>query len=458
MHSDKEPIIAKASAAGRGGIGVVRISGSTQALAVLARELFAGRQLPERHASLLAVRDALGRLIDRAIVIRFAAPRSYTGEEVIEIQAHGGSAVQQLIVDRCLELGRGISLRQAEPGEFSQRAFLNGRMDLVQAEAVADLIEASSASAARAAARSMQGEFSRRVKAVNDELVELRAYIEATMDFPEEEIDFIENGYVNERVEKIAGMLDGLNRSAMRGKVLRDGLTVVLVGSPNVGKSSLMNALAGDEVAIVTDVAGTTRDRIAYNITLDGLSVNLIDTAGVRLTQDPVEQIGIQRTLEAVEGADVVLHLRSVESADTEIEQQALALIRPRLREGVQFIDVLNKIDLLPHPDDGAPDGIRLSVKTGSGMETLIERLKNLAAQTDDGAGEFLARSRHLDCLARAREHIRTIQQAPVGTAIGLDIAAEELRIAGLALGEIIGQTLPDDLLGMIFSRFCIGK
>lgn len=458
MVSAKDPIIARSSAPGRGGIGVVRISGSKEQVNSISQILFPNKELKARYAHLLPVKDVNEALIDRAIVIRFAAPASYTGEDVLEIQAHGGPALQQMILERCLQAGKNVGLRTAQPGEFTQRAFLNNRMDLAQAEAVADLIEANSSAAVRAAARSLQGEFSKRIQVINNDLLELRAYIEATIDFPEEEIDFIENGHVNERVAAIAENLASLQSAAMRGKVLREGLTVVLTGAPNVGKSSLMNTLACEDVAIVTDVAGTTRDRIAHTIHLDGLAVNLIDTAGVRVTDDPVEKIGIERTLHSVETADIVLLLKSADQLDSAEEQEALSLILPRLREGVQFIHIFNKIDLgepeLPQQDDC----ICISAKTGEGIDELISRLKSIAGNTESEEGDFLARARHLDCLARASEHLQLISGNVVGITVGLDIAAEELRLAGNALGEIIGETTSDDLLGMIFSKFCIGK
>ena len=321
MVSDKDPIVARSSAPGRGGIGVVRISGTSKQVNLISQILFPQKELKPRYAHLLSINDTDGHLIDRAIVIRFFGPSSYTGEDVLEIQAHGGPALQQVILERCLQAGREVGLRTAEPGEFTKRAFLNNRMDLAQAEAVADLIEANSSAAVRAAARSLQGEFSKRIHDINTDLLELRAYIEATIDFPEEEIDFIESGHVNERVAAIAQKLVQLQNAAMRGKVLREGLTVVLAGAPNVGKSSLMNALACDDVAIVTNIAGTTRDRITHTIHLDGLAVNLIDTAGVRHTDNEVERIGIERTLQSVETADIVLLLRSADQAESREEE-----------------------------------------------------------------------------------------------------------------------------------------
>lgn len=455
MVSDKDPIVARSSAPGRGGIGVVRISGTKEQVNIILQILFPQKELKPRYAHLLSFKDSDGHLIDRAIVIRYFGPASYTGEDVLEIQAHGGPALQQVILERCLQAGREIGLRTAEPGEFTKRAFLNNRMDLAQAEAVADLIEANSSAAVRAAARSLQGEFSKRIHEINADLLELRAYIEATIDFPEEEIDFIESGHVNERVTTISQKLMQLQNAAMRGKVLREGLTVVLAGAPNVGKSSLMNALACDDVAIVTDIAGTTRDRITHTIHLDGLAVNLIDTAGVRHTDNEVERIGIERTLQSVENADIVLLLRSADQTESR-EEEALSLILPRLREGVEFLNVFNKIDLAT--EKAPKDAIGISAKTGEGVENLVSRLKTIAGESESEEGDFLARARHLDCLARACEHLHVLADNAVGRTVGLDIAAEELRLAGNALGEIVGETTPDNLLGMIFSKFCIGK
>lgn len=458
MLSEKDPIIARSSAPGRGGIGVVRISGSNEHVNYISHVLFPEKILVPRYAHLLPVKDIDGNLIDNAIIIHFQSPGSYTGEDVLEIQAHGGPALQQMILERCLQAGKKVGLRLAEPGEFTKRAYLNNRMDLAQAEAVADLIEANSSAAVRAAARSLQGEFSKRIQHINADLLELRAYIEATIDFPEEEIDFIESGHVNERVNAILEKLVKLKNAAMRGKVLREGLTVVLAGAPNVGKSSLMNALACEDVAIVTDVAGTTRDRISHTIHLDGLAVNLIDTAGIRKTDDKVEQIGIERTLQSVENADIVLLLKSADQHESAAEAEALALILPRLREGVEFLHIFNKIDLLPSEHLIQSSNICLSAKTGQGVDELIGRLKTIAGENESDEGDFLARTRHLDCLARAADHLKIISGNAVGRSVGLDIAAEELRLAGNALGEIVGETTSDNLLGMIFSKFCIGK
>lgn len=458
MLSEKDPIIARSSAPGRGGIGVVRISGSNEHVSYISHVLFPEKTLVPRYAHLLPVKDIDGNLIDNAIIIHFQSPGSYTGEDVLEIQAHGGPALQQMILERCLQAGKKVGLRLAEPGEFTKRAYLNNRMDLAQAEAVADLIEANSSAAVRAAARSLQGEFSKRIQHINADLLELRAYIEATIDFPEEEIDFIESGHVNERVNAILEKLVKLQNAAMRGKVLREGLTVVLAGAPNVGKSSLMNALACEDVAIVTDVAGTTRDRISHTIHLDGLAVNLIDTAGIRKTDDKVEQIGIERTLQSVENADIVLLLKSADQHESAAEAEALALILPRLREGVEFLHIFNKIDLLPSEHLIQSSNICLSAKTGQGVDELIGRLKTIAGENESDEGDFLARTRHLDCLARAADHLKIISGNAVGRSVGLDIAAEELRLAGNALGEIVGETTSDNLLGMIFSKFCIGK
>ncbi|MBQ9239853.1 MAG: tRNA uridine-5-carboxymethylaminomethyl(34) synthesis GTPase MnmE [Duodenibacillus sp.] len=454
MTKKNEPIIAQASSSGKGGIGVVRISGESRDIDAIERSIHAGDLLEARRATLKRLTDQSGNLIDRVILIRFQAPASYTGEDVLEIQAHGGPAVQRMIIDRCLDVGGRVGLRMARPGEFTERAFLNGKIDLAQAEAIADLIEATSEQAARAAARSMQGDFSNRVKTLNSSAVELRAQIEATLDFPEEEIEFIENARVLDGIKALLNALDQVIEAATRGKVLRDGLSVVLSGAPNVGKSSLMNALAGDNVAIVTDIAGTTRDRIEYEINLDGLPVTLIDTAGLRKTEDPIEKIGIERTLEAIERADVVVRMTEAGSGEA-MEDLAYRMAKTRFRDGVVILDVINKADI--RKPTAIPEGaFVISAKTHEGIDALCERLKSIAGVAEGAEGEFMARSRHLSCLGRAREHASRALEGL--SAMPLEVVAEELRLTGGALGEIVGETLPDDLLGIIFSKFCIGK
>ena len=450
-----DPIVARASSAGKGGIGVVRISGAASDIDAIEKALHARELLAERRATLRSIRDGKGELIDRVIFIRFRAPASYTGEDVLEIQAHGGPAVQGLIIGRCLEVGQSAGLRLARPGEFTERAFLNNKIDLTQAEAIADLIEATSEKSARAAARSMKGEFSERVNSLNSSVIEFRAQIEAILDFPEEEIDFLENAGIRKGISKLIEDIASVQKAATRGKVLRDGLSVVLAGAPNVGKSSLMNALAGDSVAIVTDIAGTTRDRIEYEISLDGLPVKLIDTAGLRETEDPIERIGIDRTLEAIERADVVLRLTEAADPSALASDVAYRMASRHLRAGVVILDVINKADLA-RPEHSGKDTYVISAITREGIDALCEKLKSIAGVADGNEGEFMARSRHLACLARSKEHARNALNGLDG--MPLEVVAEELRLCSHALGEIVGQTLADDLLGMIFSKFCIGK
>jgi tRNA modification GTPase len=363
--------------------------------------------------------------------------------------------VQSLIIERCLEAGRAVGLRLARPGEFTERAFLNNKIDLAQAEAIADLIEATSEKSARAAARSMKGEFSERVNNLNSSVIEFRAQVEAILDSPEEEIDFLENARIREGISKLNEDIASVQKAATRGKVLRDGLSVVLAGAPNVGKSSLMNALAGDNVAIVTDIAGTTRDRIEYEISLDGLPVKLIDTAGLRETEDPIEKIGIDRTLEAIERADVVLRLTEAADPSALASDVAYRMASRHLRAGVVILDVVNKADLA-RPEHSGKDTYVISAITREGIDALCEKLKSIAGVADGNEGEFMARSRHLACLARSKEHARNALNGLDG--MPLEVVAEELRLCSHALGEIVGQTLADDLLGMIFSKFCIGK
>ncbi len=463
MFSDRDPIAAIATAPGRGGIGVVRISGADLAPViegVLGAER--ARRLAPRHATYAPFLDAQGRAIDEGIALLFPAPHSYTGETVLELQGHGGPVVLQMLLARCLEAGRAIDLRLAAPGEFTRRAFLNDRLDLAQAEAVADLIDASTEAAARSANRSLAGEFSQRIHALVEALLELRTLVEATLDFPEEEIDFLQAADARGRLAAIRAQLDEVLARAKQGAVLRHGLNVVLVGAPNVGKSSLLNALAGEEVAIVTPVAGTTRDRIVQPVAVHGIALNVIDTAGLRPTDDPVERIGIERTLAEVGRADVVLHL--VDAAAPAADADALEEVSRHAGRGVPLLTVVNKIDLGGEAPRAEGNCIWLSAKTGAGLDGLRHGLLDVAGWTAATSGEnvFLARERHLQALARAQEHLSAAAAcADAEHGYGnaqLDLFAEELRLAGKRLGEITGEVAADDLLGRIFSRFCIGK
>jgi len=457
--TDRDPIVAIATAPGRGGIGIVRISGAD--LRPLAQAMLGerARQLEPRQALLAPFLDADGASeIDEGIVLYFPAPHSYTGEDVLELQGHGGPVVLRMLVARCLEAGRPQGLRIAAPGEFTRRAFLNDRLDLAQAEAVADLIDASTEVAARSAVRSLAGEFSQRIRALTDALVELRMLVEATLDFPEEEIDFLQQADAAGRLQRIRENLEQLIVRSRQGALLREGLNVVLVGAPNVGKSSLLNALAGEEAAIVTAVPGTTRDRIAQAVNVDGIPLNIIDTAGLRDTRDEIELIGIERTLAEIERADVVLHL--VDAQQPAADAEVLARVAKRAGRGVPVLTVVNKIDLTGEAPGVAGDRVLLSALTGAGIDGLREELKRVAGWERETAGEslILARERHLDALVRASEHLESAVEHAALRAAQLDLYAEELRLAGNALGEITGAVSADDQLGAIFSRFCIGK
>ena len=463
MFSDRDPIAAIATAPGRAGIGVVRVSGADLA-PVIDGLLGTGRavRLAPRHATFAPFLDGQGRAIDEGIALLFPAPHSYTGETVLELQGHGGPVVLQMLLARCLEAGRPIGLRLAAPGEFTRRAFLNDRLDLAQAEAVADLIDAGTEAAARSANRSLAGEFSQRIDALVEALLELRTLIEATLDFPEEEIDFLQAADARGRLAAIRAQLDEVLGRARQGAVLRHGLNVVLAGSPNVGKSSLLNALAGEEVAIVTPVAGTTRDRIVQPVAVHGIMLNVIDTAGLRPSEDPVERIGIERTLAEVARADVVLHL--VDATAPAADAEVLAAVGRHVGRGVPVLTVLNKIDLAGEPPRAEGERTWLSAKTGAGLDGLRAALLEVAGWTASTSGEtvFLARERHLQALARAQEHLAAAAAcADAEHGYGnaqLELFAEELRLAGQRLGEITGEVTADDLLGRIFSRFCIGK
>jgi tRNA modification GTPase len=452
-------IAAIATAPGRAGVGVVRVSGKQ--LDAVAAGLI-GKTPKPRSATLAAFRDAAGTAIDTGIVLYFKAPQSYTGEDVLELQGHGGPVVLNLLLQRCIELG----CRLAEPGEFTRRAFLNGKLDLAQAESVADLIEAASAQAARAAVRSLDGAFSREVHALRDELVTLRMLVEATLDFPEEEIDFLKSANAWQRIDSLRTALRAILGRATQGARLRAGLTVVLAGRPNVGKSSLLNALAGEDAAIVTAVPGTTRDRIEKAILIDGMPLNVIDTAGLRDTNDEVEALGIARTRAAIAQADLVLHLIDATVGMTPDDER----ISSELPAGMARVTLLNKIDAAgtaARRDAATAIGdvtaqsrtaIYLSAKTGAGLDLLRDELKRRAGLEGAGEDVILARARHLDALTRAVQYVDAAVPHLDERALALELFAEELRLAQDALNQITGEFTPDDLLGEIFGRFCIGK
>ncbi|HPE05436.1 MAG: tRNA uridine-5-carboxymethylaminomethyl(34) synthesis GTPase MnmE [Rhodocyclaceae bacterium] len=442
--SPPDTIAAIATAPGRGGIGVVRVSGAGLGAFALA---LCGRAPRPRTAHFTRFLDEHERPIDEGVLLYFAAPASFTGEDVIELQGHGGPVVMQMLLERCLQLGA----RLAEPGEFTRRAFLNGKLDLAQAEGVADLIEASTAAAARSAVRSLSGQFSEEVHRITDALIDLRMLVEATLDFPEEEIDFLERARAMPRLEGIREALEGVLDRARQGALLRSGLNVVLVGAPNVGKSSLLNQLAGEERAIVTDVAGTTRDALRETIQIEGIPLHIIDTAGLRDTEDRVERIGIERTWREIARADVILHLVEAGVA-TEVD------LDESLPQGVERIVVANKIDLVGLPpgrvDAGGRVRLQVSARSGEGVELVRQELLRIAGWHAHGEDVILARERHLLALREALRHVEA-----AGTQLGaLELFAEELRLAQEELGTITGEFSADDLLGVIFSRFCIGK
>lgn len=452
-----EPIVAVATAPGRGAVGIVRASGRDLSALVQA---VCGRALAPRHATYLPFAGADGRPIDQGLAIHFPAPHSYTGEDVLELQAHGGPVVLQLLLARCLEAGRGIGLRLAEPGEFTERAYLNDKLDLAQAEAVADLIDASTEAAARSASRSLAGGFSDEVQALREPLVRLRMLVEATLDFPEEEIDFLEKADARGQLVRIAAQLDDVLARARQGALLREGIKVVIAGQPNVGKSSLLNALAGAELAIVTPIAGTTRDKVSETIQIEGVPVHVIDTAGLRETDDEVERIGIARTWGEIEGADALLFLhdltRRADPAHAAGDAAIAQRLPPSLVEAGRLVHVFNKYDVVP--DAVPPGALAVSAKTGEGLDALRARLLELAGWQASPEGVFLARTRHLQALQRTREHLALARAQADSADPALDLLAEELRLAHDALGEITGVFTADDLLGEIFSRFCIGK
>ena len=442
-----DTIAAIATASGAGGIGVVRISGplaSTIAIQIL------GHCPAPRNAAYLDFNSDTNQLIDRGIAIFYPNPHSYTGEDVLELQAHGGTALMQLLLARCIALGA----RQAEPGEFTRRAYLNNKMDLAQAEAVADVINASTVEAARSAMRSLSGEFSNSINVVLARLVDLRMYVEACLDFPEEEIDFITQGKVAQKLVTISDELNSVFEKAKQGSLLREGVNVVLIGQPNVGKSSLMNALAGEDIAIVTSIAGTTRDTIKNEIQIKGVPLHIIDTAGLRETEDEVEKFGIARTFLALETAHIALILLDVTKGITEKEKSILG----RLPQQITKLWVHNKIDvshnLASIQEIDSQTHIYLSAKTGVGLDLLKTQLLKLVGYQALGEGVFMARARHINALNQVSNHLKNAAYQ-INMA---ELVAEELRLAQLRLSSITGDFTPDDLLGEIFSKFCIGK
>ncbi|MET3378857.1 MULTISPECIES: tRNA uridine-5-carboxymethylaminomethyl(34) synthesis GTPase MnmE [Variovorax] len=462
-----DPIVAVATASGRGAVGIVRVSGAKLAPLI---EALCGRVLKPREATYLPFRDADGEPVDHGLAIHFPSPNSFTGEDVLELQAHGGAVVLQLLLARCLEAAAELDpvtgrprlpgLRVAEPGEFSQRAFLNGKIDLAQAEAIADLIDASTEAAARSAGRSLSGAFSREIHTLRDALIHLRMLVEATLDFPEEEIDFLQKADATGQLARLQSQLAAVQQRARQGALLREGIKVVIAGQPNAGKSSLLNALAGAELAIVSAVAGTTRDVVSQTIQIHGVPLHVADTAGLRESSDEVEQIGVARAWGQIESADAVLflhdltraHLGDYAAADAEI----LAGLRQKLPASVPVLDVWNKQDAAPATNP--EQGIALSAKTGLGIEALREQLLAMAGWQAVPEGVYLARARHVQALARVETHLALAASHLVAQAQLLDLLAEELRLAQNALNEITGEFGADDLLGVIFSRFCIGK
>lgn len=436
-----DTIAAVATARGKGAIGVVKISG---AAAGSIAAVITGETLVPRVARYLDFFTADGVMLDRGIALFFAAPHSYTGEDVLELQAHGNPHV----LDQLLAVALQNGARQARPGEFTERAFLNNKLDLAQAEAVADLIESNSAEAARAAVRSLSGDFSKRVETITSTLVELRVYIEAALDFAEEEIDFLRDDALTTKLKQLHSLIDDTLQRATNGCALREGLTVVIVGEPNVGKSSLLNCLTQQETAIVTDIAGTTRDVLREHIVIDGLPVRLVDTAGIRDTEDKVEREGVRRARAQMQTADLIL---AIGTAGTD----AISAMHDIELPDIEMLKVFNKADLAPGIQPA--DGLAISAKTGQGIEDLRKAIKRKAGVEQSTEGAFMARRRHLNALHQVRLHVQTANTHLLETAAG-ELAAEELRAAQLQLNLITGAFSADDLLGEIFGRFCIGK
>lgn len=439
--SDTDTIAAVATPPGQGGVGIVRISGP---LALQIGETIVGEPLPPRHA-LHAQFTHEGELLDDGVGLYFAAPNSYTGEDSVELQGHGGPVVMQMLLNAVLAAGA----RLARPGEFSERAFLNGQIDLAQAEAVADLIASASTQAARGAVRSLSGEFSNHINQLDADVLKLRVSVEAAIDFPDEEVEFLAEGRVGEQVEALIGAVQALTQRGRQGALLTQGVSIAIIGAPNAGKSSLLNRLSGEEAAIVTDIPGTTRDLLKVDLVLDGLPIRLVDTAGLRDTADPVEVEGVRRARQAAETADLIL----------EVCDLAVTQVKTEPSNPERTLRVENKIDLVDAPPGlvgDSPSAVRVSCLTGAGIDALKGAIKHRVGFTGESS-TFSARQRHIEALNAALSALENAAERLESNAAA-EIIAEELRLAHLALGEITGETTPDDLLGSIFATFCIGK
>ncbi|MDD0813991.1 tRNA uridine-5-carboxymethylaminomethyl(34) synthesis GTPase MnmE [Curvibacter sp. HBC28] len=469
LARNSDPIVAIATAPGRGAVGIVRVSGPDVKPLVAA---LCGRALRPREATYLPLRDAQGQAIDQGLALHFPAPNSYTGEDVLELQAHGGTVVLQLLLARCLQAAAELDpdtgrprlsgLRVAQPGEFTQRAFLNDKIDLAQAEAIADLIDASTEAAARSAGRSLSGEFSKEIHLLRDALIHLRMLVEATLDFPEEEIDFLQKADAQGQLDRLQAQLARVQQRTRQGALLREGVKVVIAGQPNAGKSSLLNALAGAELAIVTPIAGTTRDKVEQTIQIEGVPIHIIDTAGLRDSQDEVERIGIERAWGEIAGADAVLFLHDLtraDQADYQAADQAIeATLSKTLAARVPVLQVWNKLDQVSPDQAAAHAGLHLSARTGLGLDSVRQQLLQLAGWQSAPEGLYIARERHVQALQQVEGHLDMAARCLAAQAQSLDLLAEELRLAQQALNEITGEFSSDDLLGVIFSKFCIGK
>lgn len=450
-----DTIVAQATAPGRGGVGIIRVSGPKASQVALE---VTGKTLKPRYAEYIPFKSEDGIELDQGIALYFPNPHSFTGEDVLELQGHGGPVVMDMLIKRILKIE---GLRPARPGEFSERAFMNDKMDLTQAEAIADLIDASSEQAAKSALQSLQGQFSKKINTLVDSLIYLRIYVEAAIDFPEEEIDFLADGKVSTDLQNIIDNLEAVRAEANQGSIMREGMKVVIAGRPNAGKSSLLNALSGKDSAIVTDIAGTTRDVLREHIHIDGMPLHIIDTAGLRDASDEVERIGINRAWEEISQADRVLFMVDGTTTHATDPKEIWPDFIDRLPHKIGMTVIRNKADQtnetlgICHVND--PTLIRLSAKTGEGVESLRNHLKECMGFTGNNEGGFMARRRHLDALNKAADHLNIGKQQLEGYMAG-EILAEELRITQQHLNEITGEFSSDDLLGRIFSSFCIGK